>query len=161
MGRGQAGSGRHACLGTVHSPVLKRTVDISLDRLDGKLRPVGPTPYLEVREWLGYWPEGWNSALCSRDQQIPSFHVCCLLPSWLLITSFSLSLGSLPDLLVLVLGCRKLVVPLDVSYSGPSKAVSVGTRTRSYLGIVDKEKLGIGQVQSWQSLVPATFSQPL
>lgn len=50
----RAGAGMRACLGTVHLPVLKRTVDIRLDGLDGKLRPVGPAPHLEGHEWLGY-----------------------------------------------------------------------------------------------------------
>lgn len=68
----------------------------------------------------------------------------------------------LPSPLLTVWGCGKL---MEVLYSRPSKAVRVGTRdyvpTRGHLGIVDEEKLGIGQVQSWQSLIFAAFSQPL
>lgn len=69
-GEDRAGAGMHACWGTVHLPVLKRAVDVSLDGLDGKLRSVGATPHLEVHEWLGCWPEGWSNALYSRGQQI-------------------------------------------------------------------------------------------
>lgn len=29
-------------------PVLKRTVDVRLDGLDGELRPIGPTPHLGI-----------------------------------------------------------------------------------------------------------------
>lgn len=65
--------------------------------------------------WL--WPEGWSSVLCLErptDSFLPSFRTCCLLPSWLPVPSFSLSLGSLPSLLALVLECGKLMVLLDV-----------------------------------------------
>lgn len=51
----------HASLGTAYLPVFKRTVDVRLDRLDGELRPVGPTPHLEVHGWSSYWPEGLSS----------------------------------------------------------------------------------------------------
>lgn len=73
--RARAGVGMRACLGTKHLPVLKRTVDICLDGLDGKLRPVGPAPHLEGHGWLGYGPEGWSTALClerSTDSFLPS-----------------------------------------------------------------------------------------
>lgn len=57
------------------------------------------------------------------------------------------------------------MVPLEVLYSRPSKAESGDQRLGPYwgghLGIVDEEKLGIGQVQSRQSLIFAAFSQPL
>lgn len=71
----------------------------------------------------------------------------------------------LASLQLVVLGCGKFMVPLEVLHSGLQSCKSgdqgLGLYTRGYLGIVDEEKLGIGQVQSRQPLIFATFSQPL
>lgn len=72
MGRGPGqGRGMPASWGTAYLPVLKRTVDICLDGLDGELRPVGPTPHLEMHGWSGHWPKGQST----RESYLPKLFV--------------------------------------------------------------------------------------